>query len=303
MAPSSEGTPDRRRLLVVALLCGLVASFLAGLLSARAGHSVMDWTRGDTGRQGEEIVWISIPAGEFLMGSDPADTGFVELEPHADEGSVHSVSTVAFEIARTETTVAQYAACVRAQACSEPAGEDHGVATWADEGTNPRVPVNKVTWHQASAFCAWVGGRLPSEAEWEYAARGAGLDRPFPWGHEEPSCELAVFNDYRHLGGQPRACGENRPLEVCSKSRGNTPQGLCDMAGNVWEWVQDLYRQDYAEPVAEGSPDARSVAGHRMQRGAGFTSYYHCLRTTNRRHRDPDRGTRNTGFRCVRDVP
>ena len=130
-----------------------------------------------------------------------------------------------FQLAKTEVTNKQYKACVEAGACTPPSSYEGG-----DD-----QPVVNVDWNQAKAFSEWVGGRLPSEAEWEYAARSGGKERKYPWGDEEPSCERAVMNQ----GGN--GCGRNATWPVCSKTAGNTSQGLCDMAGNVWEWTQDWY--------------------------------------------------------------
>ena len=109
--------------------------------------------------------------------------------------------------------------------------------------------MNCLDWQQAVDFCAWAGGRLPSEAEWEYAARSGGPSSSYkyPWGNDAATCTYAVMDD----GGY--GCGTGRTWSVCSKPAGNTSQGLCDMSGNVWEWVEDWYHGDYTGAPTDGS--------------------------------------------------
>ena len=139
----------------------------------------------------------------------------------------HTVTVNSFEMAKTLVTVEQYKVCVDAKACTVPsAGPD---CNWGVPGRG-KHPVNCVDWQQAQTFSAWEGGRLPTEAEWEYAARSGGRDQKYPWGDSPPTCEKAVF----------KGCGTGT-APVCSKPAGNTAQGLCDAAGNVWEWMEDRY--------------------------------------------------------------
>ena len=286
-------SPQRWRWLIPGLtLCCLGAAFLAGLL----------WD-GGAAADAREIHWVDIPGGSFTMGSAPGDGTPLDQEPGPDEGPPHQVTVPSFQLAKTETTVAQYRACVEADACTPPRVDGRPAETWGRDDLNDRHPVNKVSWDQAVEFCAWAGGRLPSEAEWEHAAKGAGQDLPYAWGTEAPSCERAVFNDYQTIPSPSRGCGAQRPAEVCSRPHGNTPQGLCDMGGNLWEWVQDGHHHSYEGAPTDGSPWETPGSDEHPMRGAGFTSFVHCLRTSNRRHREGDKPHKNTGFRCARSQP
>lgn len=231
------------------------------------------------------IVWVLIPGGSFLMGSDE----FPQERP------VHRVTVKAFELGRTEVTNRQYQACVKAGAC---APLDMDCLSPAFRG--PEQPVVCVPWAQARAFAAWAGGRLPSEAEWEYAARGAGGKGRYAWGDAAPSCRRVVF------GGGPEGpgCGRGATWPVCSKPRGNTKQGLCDMGGNVWEWTEDWYHDTYDGAPSDGSAWlVKSTSSYRSDRGGQWDGNEHNLRVFNRDSEDPEiRSERGTGFRVARDA-
>ncbi|MBI5242817.1 MAG: formylglycine-generating enzyme family protein [Elusimicrobia bacterium] len=192
------------------------------------------------------IRWVRIPAGSFMMG----DREWSNSKP------VHRVTVKSFQMSKTEATNKQYKACVEAGACTPPSSYEGG-----DD-----QPVVNVDWNQARTFSEWVGGRLPSEAEWEYAARSAGKDRKYPWGDEEPLCERAVMNQ----GGN--GCGRNSTWPVCSKTAGNTEQGLCDMAGNVWEWTQDWYHDSYNGAPSDGSAWESPAGSGRVGRGGSWSN-------------------------------
>ena len=154
-------------------------------------------------------------------------------------------------------------------------------------------PINCVDWTQASAYCAWVGGRLPTESEWEYAARDGGKDQIYPWGDASATCEYAVMDD----GGD--GCGEGRTWPVCSKPKGNTSHGLCDMSGNVWEWVQDWYHSSYTGAPTDGSAWEDPVGSNRVIRGGSFYGAAY-LRASGRSYASPSAQGGSHGFRCVR---
>ena len=193
-----------------------------------------------------EIEWVSIPGGSFLMGSG-AD----------DEAPVHDVAIKPFQMAKTLATVEQYKACVDAGACTPPV--TGGYCNWGVAGRENH-PINCVDWGQAQAFSSWAGGRIPSEAEWEYAARSAGKDWKYPWGNDTATCETAVISGCTGGGTAP----------VCSKPLGNTQQGLCDMAGNVWEWVQDWYHDSYNGAPTDGGVWESPAGSARVVRGGSW---------------------------------
>ena len=151
-----------------------------------------------------------------------------------------------------------------------------------------------VDWDQAKAYAEWVGGRLPSEAEWEYAARSAGKSRKYPWGNEAPSCERTVMN----LGGW--GCGRDATWPVCSKTAGNTEQGLCDMAGNVWEWTQDWYHDSYNGAPTDGSAWESPTGSHRVNRGGSWYCVAANVRAADRIRGAPGVRDDSLGFRAAR---
>jgi len=203
-------------------------------------------------REKARIKWVEIPGGSFMMGSD---------DGNSNEKPAHRVTVKGFQMAKTEVTVEQYKACVDAGACTEPNTDED--CTWGAAG-NENHPVNCVDWSQAKTFSEWVGGRLPSEAEWEYAAKSAGKDRKYPWGDEDAACEKAVISE----GGD--GCGKGSTWPVCSKTKGNSEQGLCDMAGNVWEWVQDRDHDSYNGAPTNGVAWESPAGSGRVVRGGSW---------------------------------
>ncbi|MCP4604232.1 MAG: formylglycine-generating enzyme family protein [Proteobacteria bacterium] len=248
----------------------------------------------DTGTDSDEIPkpngdstleWIEIPGGSYIMGSGKENT---------DEIPLHEVTIETFEILKSEVTVAQFWECY-ADDHSCAAGSTSGDCSFGAEDRG-NFPVTCVDWHQAKAFCEWAGGRLPTEAEWEYAARNGGQEVIYPWGDDEPTCEHAVIENEEGF-----ACGTYYAWEVCSKKAGDTSHGLCDMIGNVWEWVEDDRHQDYEDAPTDGSAwvnDPRAT--RRMIRGGCFGSSIVKLRATYRHDRSPEYFGVASGMRCVR---
>jgi formylglycine-generating enzyme len=226
---------------------------------------------------------VEIPAGSFLMGSEAGA---------ADERPVHRVSGSAFVIDRYEVTNTRYAECVRAGACSPPALASSfkrpayfGAAEFAD------YPVIHVSWGQANTFCAWSGGRLPTEAEWEHAARGTADARAYPWGDSAPDCTKANFagcvGDTDRVGRRPA---------------GQSPYGAFDMAGNVWEWTADWYEAAYYGRSPDRDPTGPDSGHLKVMRGGCWVSGASSLRATCRKAELPDLWAPNVGFRCVYDA-
>jgi len=227
-----------------------------------------------------------------------------------DERPLHEVALAGFEMLRTEVTVEQYTACVRSGACPEP---DHGRScSWGVAG-RAEHPINCVNLGDARAFCAWAGGRLASESEWEFAARGGGQGSLFPWGDEPATCELAV------MAGDGAQCSPDGTQPVCSRPAGSGPLDLCDMAGNVWEWVADCYyyrveggyvHSGYHKAPADGGPQPL-IPGRQgtefcdelqwVVRGGGFGSEADVLRARNRHWETSEARFDSIGIRCVRE--
>jgi formylglycine-generating enzyme required for sulfatase activity len=233
---------------------------------------------------GAGISWTKIPgttAGKkFVMGSDDgySSTEFSWAQP------AHAITVDSFEMAKTPVTNKQYAACVAAGACTPIDGD-----CLSDSYEGDDKPVVCVTWAQAKAFAKWVGGRLPSEAEYEYAERGAGQSIKYPWGDAAPTCDKAVYY----------GCGTDGPQPVCSKPAGNTKQGLCDMAGNVWEWTQDVWHDNYQGAPADGKA-WEGTGSYRVIRGGSWYNYAGSLRAADRGNFDPGYRYDYLGFRPVR---
>jgi formylglycine-generating enzyme required for sulfatase activity len=209
-------------------------------------------------------------------------------------------------MAKTLVTNKQYRACVDAGACTAAHTSDGTCSMlkglkW-EQGTlsasfrGDDQPVVCVDWEQAKAFSEWAWGRLPSEAEWEYAARSAGKGRMYPWGDKQATCARAVMAD----GGY--GCGRNMAWPVCSKPEGNSEQGLCDMAGNVWELVQDWYHNSYVGAPTDGSAWESPASFGRVRRGG---SEYHVAgyaRSAARATVDPAHRNSTIGFRPARSL-
>ena len=204
------------------------------------------------------VQWVPIPGGSFMMWPNEFDgLRRVEVKP--------------FQMAKTPVTNAQYKDCVKAGECTPPRG-------YGQRFDAPDQPVVGVTWTQANVFSKWAGGALPSETQWEYAARSLGKDQRFA-----PTCQRAVIYD-KALGF---GCGKKATGTVCSKPKGNTDQGLCDMAGNVLEWVSDL------------GPEKNEVS--RFLRGTSWDdSNIHGLPSANRENRGADDEADYIGFRPVK---
>ncbi len=274
---------------VLVLLVALASAACAGL--------------GDCGsRPRARDEMIRIPGGSFAMGSEDRDA-------NENEKPAHLVKVATFRLDKTEVTVADYAACVAAGRCGEPEayrqerGNFHSFCNWRHPEGRPDHPINCVDFVQATAFCAWAGKRLPSEEEWEYAARGGAEGRKYPWGNAEP--------DPSRLN----ACGGECPPNLVAKRffgvaamypakdawpetapvgrfpAGASRHGVLDLAGNVWEWTATLY----ATYDGQGREDKRVLRGGSWGGGDPRTE-----RASNRFRLEANARAQFLGFRCAR---
>ena len=249
---------------------------------------------------------LRVPASEFVMGSTSAEvvdaTVLCEREPlasscdersFADESLAHRVRLSGYFMDRREVTVSEFDACVRVGRCKAPPFE-----RGARRFKQPNFPVTLVTWQDAQAFCAFRGARLPTEAEFERAARGP-TGRRFPWG-QLPNTRLA---NHGRLGIDltDDVDGFAELAPVGSFNAGRTPDGFLDLAGNAAEWVQDRYATQYpdADQVDPQGPDATQATGARVVRGGSYDSPMAWLRGATRGAYLPNERRPSIGFRCA----
>lgn len=221
---------------------------------------------------------VLVPAGPFRMGGGE----------ETDEQPGHVVTVAAFFLDRDEVTRSEYQRCVTAGACRAPTGDTAA----------PEVPVTGVSWFDARDFCRFAGKRLPTEAEWEKAARTSD-GRIYPWGNEL-SCGRANFGNYQGEGRCPENPG--RPVAVGSYPSGNSAYGVRDMAGNVWEWVADHYDPHYYRRSPASNPRGPSRGEKRVLRGGACCSMFGTPRAGNRLAFPPWYRDIDIGFRCARDA-
>jgi len=262
-------------------------SLLLAVFASLAGPGPLD-------RPSDPVELVRIAPGPFMMGSEVDSV---------DERPAHTVELRAFEIDRLPVVNAQFAAFLNETGgtqgshgllfdLTDPAAKILWLSgRYAAVQGFEQHPVVAETWQGARAFCAWRGGRLPTEAEWERAARGPG-GRSYPWGNEPPDSSRARFAfrflDYSRVGSYPA---------------GATPDGLLDMAGNAWQWTSSLYRS-YPYRADDGREDP-NAAGERVSRGGSQSSSAEMLRSTYRNvgmTLIPPAGRPPITFRCARDA-
>lgn len=220
------------------------------------------------------IEFVAIPGGEFTMGS----TDFEDSQP------VRKVRVSAFQMGRTEVTREQYALYMKATNAAVP-------YHWkSDLFVRLGSPVIGVTYEDALAYCRWAGGRLPTEAEWEYAARGTD-GRRYPWGDNEPDKTLAFYHLDVGFGGT---------MPVAQKTAGASPFGLLDMAGNAFEWCSDWYSASYYASAPVVDPKGPASGKLRVIRGGAWISLPDACRCVARASFPPGSTSTLIGFRVAR---
>ena len=234
--------------------------------------TLMSWWDGST------IAYI--PQSEFIMGDPEATEG--------DNIPAHTVSVDGFWIQQTEVTNRMYAQCVAAGVCQAPT-PDPSYPDHYTQALYANHPVASPTWQEAVDYCTWIGGKLPSEAEWELTARGD-TSNPYPWGVQAPNCSRLNFFS---------CIPQFSTTLVGSYPLGLSPFNAADMAGNVFEWVNDLYGQDYYAISPTENPTGPENGEFRVVRSSSFRSKAESVPVILRFHQDPETGRADLGFRCM----
>jgi formylglycine-generating enzyme required for sulfatase activity len=244
--------------------------------------------------------FVEIPAATFHRGAQRvhADQPGFDLEAADDEAPVREISLDSYWMLLEEVTTAQYAKCVSAGGCRpEDVSREGGYFDFGKPGRHQH-PVNGVTWRGADDYCRWIGARLPTEAEWEYAARGPEA-RLFPWGGDPPSCDFVVMTEGGQLG-----CGHDGARDGLFHPKSTVaPFFLQHMSGNVWEWVADWYAPDAYAGAPSRNPQGPVTGDRRVLRGGAWTTIEAAeLRGSARAALAPDAMMYDVGFRCAADA-
>ena len=283
----------------------LASLLLIGLTTVLFTADASDRKAGDARKNrkdGADMVWV--PAGEFLMGTSDAQLAKILQDPKhpdyqaewfKDEMPQHKVRLDGFWVYKYEVTVGQYR-----KFCRDTDRKLPEQPKWSADN----YPVVNVSWLEASAYAEWAGGRLPTEAEWEKAARGDD-GRRFPWGDawspslcRNYSAQNAGKKDAKDKNAKDAT--EKKAAPVGSYPKGASPYGAEDMAGNVWEWCQDWYAPDYYKQAQTENPTGPDEGELRVMRGGSWGSSSKTCSTTGRNAEEPDLTYHDDGgFRCV----
>jgi len=247
----------------------------------------------EAGRGRDNAPMVFIASGPFTMGSN--NEGLPNERPE------HTVALDAFYIDKYEVTLNLYRRFLEAEKREAP-------QTWDDEAatTVGDRPAIGMTWESAALYCKWAGKRLPTEAEWEKAARG-GDARRYPWGDMQPFVDIANYNRGIWVSEAITLVAVTSGLEGMSvrhglKEGGKSPFGVFHMAGNAAEWVADWYERDYYQKSPEKNPSGPASGEKRVLRGGSWADLPTALRVTARFSAEPDFEDRTTGFRCAMDT-
>ena len=225
----------------------------------------------------DEALYLYVPGGTFQMGALAAEAASPKEEPR------HAVTIDSYWLQETEVTNAQYARCVNVGICTPPADDRWADSTFADH------PVRGVDWEQANTYAAWVGGRLPTEAEWERACRGSDVHR-YAWGNTMPDETLANYNN---------SVGDTAPVGSYPAGRGGF--GHLDLSGNLWEWTSTV-ETAYPYNATDGREDSAPEAGNRAVRGGSFYYTNYQIRCAARTGFAPATASDHIGLRVVLTV-
>jgi sulfatase modifying factor 1 len=280
------------------------------LLRAEAKDTIMKWlrlapqTHADRGKMlallaksqaGNDAPtdWVLVPGGEFEMGAEGAPAT-------PDEGPKHRVYLDPFLFAKYEVTNRQYQSFIKATGHRIPENCcDAKYNLWRGyamvDGVND-LPTINISWDDAAAYCKWIGGRLPTEAEWEKAARGTD-GRTYPWGNEPVTGNRANYS----FDLVPFWDGVATLAKVNQYEFGQSPYGAYEMAGNVWEWVQDWYDDSYYKNSPAKNPTGPSNGQERVLRGGSWRNNAEMLRSSNRWKHQPSERRVYVGVRCAKD--
>ncbi len=274
-------------LLVGAAMLGILFNTIPFVADAQSLQAVIAPSKGK-----DRAPMVEIPSGSFPMGVPPGDR-----DGGRDEYPRHEVLLDTFWIDQFEVTNGRYIEFVKSAGHRVPQNPTNPTRNlWQGDSITESLtdrPVINVDWFDADAYCKWVGKRLPTEAEWEKAAKGTS-DRRFPWGNVEPTA--------KHLNYNQRWIGEKTLMPVGSSEAGKSPYGVYDVVGNVWEWVNDWYDARYYEKSPSKNPTGPQEGTKKVIRGAGWQNETPTVRIFTRVDSDPTMRNESTGFRCAADV-